>query len=248
MELWEYTVLFLSVVVGGGSAFFIKNYNPAFLQMLLSFVGAYILGITVLHLLPGVFHKADHLIGLWILGGFFIQIILELLSGGVEHGHIHPTQGPKTGFAIQILLGLCIHAFLEGMPLEGYEGFHEGIFGHDHDHLHLLWGIILHKVPAAFVLVMLLNLSKFKKSFVIGALILFGMMSPLGAFTAGILIDSGVLNLESTKILLAIVVGSFLHISTTILFETESKGHHHMSFKKIAMILVGVTLALFTAI
>ncbi|MFT5764742.1 MAG: zinc transporter ZupT, partial [Saprospiraceae bacterium] len=137
MEIWEYIILFLSVVIGGGLAFFVKNYNPAILQMLLSFVGAYVLGITVLHLLPGVYHEPDHFIGLWILGGFFIQILLELLSGGVEHGHIHPTHEPKTSFAIQILLGLCIHAFIEGMPLETYDAFQEDVFGHGHNHQHL---------------------------------------------------------------------------------------------------------------
>ncbi len=246
MEIWEYFVLFMSVIIGGGVAFFVKNYNPKILQMLLSFVGAYVLGITVMHLLPVVFVEHDHFIGLWILAGFFIQIILELLSGGVEHGHIHPAHEPKTGFAIQILLGLCIHAFMEGMPLENYELFHKEIAGHNHNHEHLLFGIILHKVPAAFVLVLLLSFSKFKKSFTIIALVIFGLMSPLGAFTAGVLIDNGVFTPGTERILLAVVVGSFLHISTTILFETESKGHHHISYKKIAMIIVGLGLALLT--
>ncbi len=246
MEIWEYSILFLSVIIGGGLAFFTKKYNPNVLQMILSFVGAYVLGITVMHLLPGVYYEADHSIGLWILGGFFIQIILELFSGGVEHGHIHPMHEPKARFAIQILIGLCVHAFIEGMPLENYEEFHGKVLGHDHNHEHLLYGILLHKAPAAFVLIMLLTLSKFKKSFIVGALIIFGLMSPLGAFSAGVLVDSGILNPGSTKILLAIVVGSFLHISTTILFETESKGHHHISFKKIIMILIGLILALFT--
>jgi zinc and cadmium transporter len=248
MEFWEYIILFLSVVIGGGVAFFVKNYNPSILQMLLSFVGAYVLGITVLHLLPGVYHEPDHFIGLWILGGFFIQILLELLSGGVEHGHIHPTHQPKTSFAIQILLGLCIHAFIEGMPLETYDAFQQEVFEHGHNHQHLLYGIILHKLPAAFVLVMLLTLSKFKKTFIIGALIVFGLMSPLGALSTGLLASNGILDSENTKILLAIVVGSFLHISTTILFETESGGHHHISMKKIVMILIGLMFALFTVI
>jgi len=248
MEYWEYIILFLSVVIGGGVAFFIKNYKPSTLQMLLSFVGAYVLGITVLHLLPGVYQEHDHFIGLWVLAGFFIQILLDLLSGGVEHGHIHPTHEPKTSLALQILLGLCIHAFIEGMPLESYDSFSEASFGHNHSHQHFLYGIILHKIPAAFVLVSLLRLSKFKTGFIIISLVIFGLMSPLGAFSAKILFSSGILSPGNTKILLAIVVGSFLHISTTILFETESKGHHHISFAKIAMILLGLALALLTII
>lgn len=247
MDFWEYILLFLSVIFGGISAFYVKNYNANILQMVLSFVGAYVLGITVLHLLPDVYEGHSHSIGIWVLVGFFVQILLELLSGGVEHGHIHPSHEPKNSFAIQILLGLCIHAFIEGMPLEVYDLYHDsGGHDHQHSHEHLLFGIILHKIPAAFVLVFLLNLSKFKKTYIVIMVVIFALMSPLGALSAGALVEMGILNLRTEKILLAIVVGSFLHIATTILFETESKGHHHISFKKIVMILCGLALALFT--
>lgn len=245
MEIWEYLLLFFSVIIGGGLAFYIKNYNPKILQRLLSFVGAYILGITVLHLLPDVYEGHSHSIGLWVLGGFCVQLILELVSGGVEHGHVHPIHEPKLGFALQILIGLCIHAFIEGMPLEVYESYHETT-QHNHDHQHLLYGIILHKIPAAFVLVFLLNLSGYKKTSIWMLLVFFALMSPFGAYSAGALVKVGVLTVENEQILLAIVVGSFLHIATTILFETETKEHHHVSVNKIIMILLGLVLALFT--
>jgi zinc transporter ZupT len=248
MEFWEYLILILSVLIGGGIAFYVKHYNQTVLQMLLSFVGAYIMGITVMHLLPSVYQEHNHYIGLWILGGFFIQIVLELLSGGVEHGHVHPSQEPKFGFALQILLGLCVHAFIEGMPLETYDAFQLDIHGseHGHKHQHLLYGIILHKAPAAFVLVFLLSVSRFKKSFIITALVIFSLMSPLGAWSAGALIEHGILNPSTTRVFLAIVIGSFLHIATTILFETESSGHHHISIKKVLMIVFGLGLAILT--
>lgn len=250
MEFWEYLILIFSVLIGGGIAFYVKQYNPTVLQMLLSFVGAYIMGITVLHLLPSVYQGHNHFIGLWILAGFFIQIILELLSGGVEHGHVHPSQQPKYNFAFQILFGLCVHAFIEGMPLEIYDAFQEDSHGanHTHNHEHLLYGIILHKAPAAFVLVFLLSVSKFKKSFILTSLVLFSLMSPLGAWSAGTLVEQGILTTSNIRILLAIVVGSFLHIATTILFETESKGHHHISFKKVLMIVIGLGLAILTVL
>jgi uncharacterized membrane protein YdcZ (DUF606 family) len=43
-------------------------------------------------------------------------------------------------------------------------------------------------------------------------------------------------------ILLAIVVGMFLHISTTIIFEASE--NHRFNLAKLASIFVGVTLAL----
>ena len=57
-----------------------------------------------------------------------------------------------------------------------------------------------------------------------------------GYFTQGSL---GFINMD---ILLAIVVGMFLHISTTIIFEASE--NHRFNLAKLASIFVGVTLAL----
>src|SRR3546814_1205558 len=70
---------------------------------------------------------------------FAFQIILEQFSGGIEHGHIH-IHDPTPAFPYAIMVSLCVHAFLEAMPLQG------------HHHEELLWGISLHHIPAAFVL------------------------------------------------------------------------------------------------
>lgn len=243
MTLWEYILLFMSVLVGGGIAFYIKKNNKELLQAVLSFSGAYILGICVLHLMPGIFQPEHHNIGIWILAGFFIQLMLEQLSGGVEHGHIHASHDHKKGFAVPIMLGLCLHAFIEGLPLSNYAEFHESFHaGHDHSSNHLLYGIILHKAPAAFALVLLLLLSNFKKSYIYFCLILFACMSPLGAFISSYIDMNPVLLAK----LMAVVVGSFLHIATTILFEMDSTSHHRIPLKKLVAIAFGLAIALVT--
>ena len=246
MAIWEYLILFMIVLLGGGLAFYCKRSNKAVLQLVLSFSGAYILGISVLHLMPGVFSGGDHHIGLWILAGFFVQIFLEQLSGGVEHGHIHPTKKASSVCALQVMIGLSVHAFLEGMPLENYDEFHGLIHGHEHGSSHLFYGILLHKAPAAFVLVLLLTISGFKKTTVWVCLILFASMSPLGAGLTKWLKAMDLLNPELMRILIAIVVGSFLHISTTILFEIENPGSHSISFRKLVVIGFGLLTAMLT--
>jgi len=245
MTIWEYVLLFTSVLIGGGIAFYVKKNNKEVLQAVLSFSGAYILGICVLHLMPGIFQQGSQNIGVWILAGFFIQLMLEQLSGGVEHGHIHASHHPKKGFAIPIMLGLCLHAFMEGLPLSNYDVFHESFHpGHDHGHgaNHLLYGIVLHKAPAAFALVLLLLLSKFQKTYIYICLFLFACMSPLGAFVSGHL----TMNLALMSKLMAVVVGSFLHIATTILFEMDSSSHHRIPMKKMIAIAIGLSIALIT--
>lgn len=243
MNLWEYALLFGIVIVGGGIALILKKPKPRMLTLVLSFSGAYILGITVLHLMPGIYHHDEGHIGLWVMAGFFIQLMLEQLSRGVEHGHIHANPEAPKSYAYSVMLGLCLHAFMEGMPLSGYEDLHTvAHHGHNHGHDHLLWGIILHKAPAAFALVILLMMSGFQRAFVLACLILFASMSPLGAMLASVMAWSVTIQ----EILLAVVIGSFLHISTTILFETDSSKSHKVSVKKLLAVLIGLGLATLT--
>ena len=245
MEIWEYILLFTSVALGGALAFFLRQFKSSWIQLLLSFSGAYILGVTALHLLPSVYHEQSASIGIWVLLGFFLQLTLEQLSKGVEHGHIHAQEQAGSSFAISIMLGLCLHAFLEGLPLSHY---HELTHAHQHDSSwlgngnHLLFGIILHKIPAAFALVTLLLRSGFKSSVAFGLLLLFASMSPLAAQLA----DISEWGSRWLVYIVAIVVGSFLHIATTILFESDDKHQHRISWKKLLAIGLGLGMGLVT--
>lgn len=244
MALWEYIALLVGVLISGGVALSIRTESKVTVQILLSFSGAYILGITVLHLMPSVFSGGFETASFWLLGGFFIQLLLEQLSKGVEHGHIHAHPGAKPGFAISIMLGLCLHAFIEGLPLSNYTDFHNALHAHgeeSEDH-HLLFGIILHKIPAAFALMVLFIKSGYSKNMAWLCLVIFASMSPLGALaTSSLQLDLAIL-----ANLVALVVGSFLHISTTILFEADDKRQHAVSWRKLAVILAGLGLSMFT--
>jgi zinc transporter ZupT len=245
MSFIEYILLFLSVIIGGGLGFYFKKNNPGILQTVLSFSGAYLLGIAVLHLMPEVFSKPGTHMGMWVLLGFFIQLLLEQLSGGVEHGHIHAPHKATGKFAISVMAGLCIHAFLEGIPLSHFTEFGQTThIHHDHAHNHLLYGIILHKAPAAFALTILLLVSKYKTPTIISCLAIFACMSPLGAGLAALLsLES---HIHST--IIAVVLGSFLHISTTILFELDNAKHHNVSWRKMLVIISGMGLAILTEV
>ena len=246
MSLWEYLILFLSVIVGGGIALFLGKSKRSYLHLILSFSGAYILGITVLHLLPTVFGASEKWTGVWILIGFFIQLMLEQLSGGVEHGHIHSPKEARLGFAFQILLGLSVHAFIEGMPLGYYETLHSGHEGHGHGESHLLIGIILHKAPAAFALIVLMLVANYSRIMILTCLFIFASMSPLGAGLGEILDAKGLLDPQMMRNLIALVIGSFLHIATTILFEQDSTRHHNVSLRKLISIILGFAIAMLT--
>ncbi len=215
----------------------VKPSDPNKLKLLIAFSGAYLLSITALHLLPEVFTGDDRgaYFGSFVLVGFFIQVMLEYLSGGIEHGHAHTHR--SAGLPVGLMIGLCLHAFLEGMPLGGGDAGHSH---HGHSHSHglepLLLGIVLHKYPVAMVfLAMLLN-SGLAKAKAFGLLAVFAAMAPLGTLLSGVEMV-GQYNRES----LAIVIGIFLHVSTTILFES-SEGHRFNAYKMIA-IAAGLALS-----
>jgi hypothetical protein len=243
MPVWEYILLFSTVFLGGATGFYLQKEKKGWLHIILSFSGAYILGIAVLHLMPWVFGSAEgNHAGLLVLAGFFVQLMLEQLSAGVEHGHIHAPHHLSAGFVFSVMFGLCIHAFVEGIPLSYYEAFHNAEHGHGHSHNHLLYGIILHHIPAAFALVFLLIITKLKKGWIWVCLFSFAAMSPLGAALAS------TFNIPSKwqVFIIAFVIGSLLHISTVILFEMDSSSHHYISWKKLAAIGSGFGIAVLT--
>lgn len=264
MKTGAYLLVFGVAFCAGALALLIKKSNPRALRLLLSFTGAYLFAVTLVHLLPDLYALEGGQAGIYILGGFLLQILLENLSQGIEHGHIHQhTHGSGTRLAISVLIGLSVHAFLEGMPLGGFDVLHSdamGHHGHDHGHDHgnelldvgrgsienarnnLLLGIVMHKAPAAFALVILLLNSGAARWRVAGVLFLFAAMTPLGAYAAEWLEHSELLSREFFYGIMGVVVGSFLHISTSILFEIDEK-HHHFNWWKLLAIVVGFGLA-----
>ena len=71
--------------------------------------------------------------------------------------------------------------------------------------------------------------------------IIFAASASLGLYLAGNHILPFV---ENSRVILALAVGIFLHISTTILFEL-SEGHK-FDLKKFLIIIIGFVLAIFT--
>lgn len=224
------------------------------LNLILAFGGAYLIGLAFLHLVPELFVSAANGEGISIrdagflvLTGFLLQLMLEYLSGGVEHGHYHPAR-PGSGFPVVVLISLCIHAFIEAMPLAG--GMHHDHHAHAHVHMHLegsslLLGILIHKFPVALVLGGLLlttGLSAQKRWM---GILAFAVMPVLGMWTGDALIHSE--RMDPTviiQVLTALMIGILFHISTTIIFET-SDGHRFNS-RKLAVVVIGMVVAALT--
>lgn len=224
------------------------------LNLILAFGGAYLIGLAFLHLVPEVFISAAsgngisvREAGFLVLAGFLLQLVLEYLSGGVEHGHYHRGQ-PGSGFPLMVLISLCIHAFIEAMPLAG--GMHHDHHAHAHVHMHLegsslLLGIMIHKFPVALVLGGLLLTSGISAQKRWMGILLFAAMPVLGMWAGDALIHAKAWDPTSIiQVLTALMIGILFHISTTIIFET-SDGHRFNS-RKLAVVIVGMVVAALT--
>ncbi len=239
-------ILFFTVII---SAFLVDrfNVNEKILRLLLAFSGAYLLTVAFTHIIPDIFSGFNNnYLGYYVLGGFFLQLLIEYISGGAEHGHghceksDHEHQHEEISFNFSpyaLLIGISLHAFFEGIPFASQ--FHNHA---DLQHT-LLLGIVIHKVPIAIVLMGLFlsaNLSRVKAY---GLILIFALAAPLGALIGGHIGQSLGIDLDYFyKIIMAILVGIFLHVSTTILFESDTS--HRFNIYKLLIILVGVGVAL----
>ena len=237
MSAVEVVALAASVLLGGFGGLRLPSLRERYLHLVLSFSGAYLLGVTALHLLPEAFAGGAAHVGVAVLGGFVLQLCFEQLSAGVEHGHVHVHPGSRV--AVPVLLGLSLHAFLEGAPL-GLDA--QQLVRGEHLHEGLFLGILLHKLPAGFALGVLLRHAGYGVGATWLGLGVFAAMSPLGAVTLGNAVPG-----DWAPVLLGVVIGSLLHVSTTILFEVDGAGGHRLTWAKAGAIAAGIVSALLTA-
>ena len=191
------------------------------IKLLLAFSGAFLLGTTITSLIPSVFTNGNEDISYWILAGIIIQIMLEQLSKGAEHGHIHTSE---KRIPLTLVTGLYLHALIEGFPI--------------HRHNDLLWAIVIHKLPIAMLLTLAIWQTKFKFFKKVIVLIGFAIMTPLGSYLD---FYTPILQPYSLHIT-ALVVGVLLHISTTILFESSE--NHNFNISKLLVIVIGLGLSI----
>jgi zinc and cadmium transporter len=234
-------VLFCIAFAAGLLAFFLPKYNSKNYKLLLVFAGSYLFSITILHILPELFHSAlsSELVGVFILAGFFLQQGLEYFSNGVEHGHVHVHHhgdNHRSFTSLLVLSALFIHAFFEGGLLTDPQ-----LSGRQ-DSTVLFWGIALHKAPEAFALMSVLLCEVKNKTIAIVYLFIFSMASPAGLFFSDYLLLTGRMPSQAFIVLFALVAGSFLHISTTIVFESSPE--HKFNGKKMAVALAGALVSI----
>lgn len=226
----------LSVIIGYIFATFFAPKSKKNLKLLLAFSGAFLLSLTVMHLLPEIYHNEEivvepghegHVhskIGIFIMIGIVFQIILEYFSKGAEHGHVHGHQ-KISHIPWLLFFSLCLHALLEGLPIN--------------KHPHLAYGIAIHHFPIAIILTTFFKNAQLNAKAILFFMIAFAFMTPIGTFMAD---NLNFITHYYTQ-LSGIVIGILFHISSTIIFES-SEGHK-FNLAKLLAIGLGIVLASF---
>mgnify|MGYP000023526881 CR=1 FL=1 len=205
---------FLAIILGYIAARILQRVTPG-VNYLLAFSGSFLLSIIFFELLPDLFASEEPHIGAALMLGMLLQIALDYFSKGAEHGHIHQDKNTKR-FPLALFLSLSTHALIEGFPVAHSD--------------HVLWGVVIHKIPIALILSLFLIQSSLNAWKQVLFLLLFGLMTPLGTLVA-----LNIPELITYKYFInALAVGVFLHVATTILFES-SKDHQ---FNRIKLIVI----------
>lgn len=241
--MWtDYLLLLSTIALGVGAVFLFKLHEPRRVKLLNAFTGAYLLCLTVMHLLPDIYgaheiaggshaHDLAIRLGIIMLAGFFTQLALDFISLGVEHGHSHHLHG-RAPFGV--VIGLCLHAFVEAMALGSPEGHYDVS-----SRKILLLSIVTHNFPVSIALLGMLLQSGMRPKAWVPIILLFASMAPLG-----MTLSAHTPLVHYSRELTAFVIGIFMHISTTILFESSDV--HRVNIAKAWSIAIGTALGMLT--
>lgn len=232
-------LVFLSGFLPGILVSYLPEFKVKDFKVVLAFSGSYLFSTTVIHILPELFSetKTPTIAAIWVLGGFFLQMVLEHFTHGVEHGHMHVHHHDHNHLGqlipFSLVVSLCFHSFLEGMILIHPSSHHE-----NHDSRTLMIGLIVHKIPESFALMSIMVLNHQKKLFSFFILVLFSLASPLGMIGSHMIQE---IYTNFITVIFALVAGNFLYISTTIFFETSPE--HKFKANRLSVSIIGALLA-----
>lgn len=234
-HLYPNILLLLVTFVAGLLAMRLKWVDEKRMNLLLAFSGSFLLSITFLHLIPETIQDQGSSAGIYLLIGFFLQLLIQRITHGVEHGHNHIHTKDHAIPLYSILAGLGVHAIMDGIPL----GFNYRMPATD---AALYLAVATHKLPEIIIVATMIKSFKGKGFESMLLLFVFSLLTPIASSLASILGTRYFAVSELLGVIIPIVAGAFIHIATTIFFESGTK-HHALTTQKLLAILFGVILS-----
>ncbi len=257
-----YAVGVFAAAIIGGKLSELARMTHTRMQIVMSFVAGFILGMAVFHLLPHSLERIEGHEGIvaaagWMVLGMVVMVILlrvfqfhqhdlsaeavDLYDGhGDGHRHDHGHPGISSSSLLGIALGLSLHTVTEGVALGASVTIDEGLL----PGLAVFIAIMLHKPLDAYSIIGIMQAAGYDRRARNLANVAFALLCPLVA--AASFWGVGMMGLpdEVTVIgyTLAFAAGAFLCISLSDLLP-EIQFHSHDRGKLLLAFLVGIGLA-----
>ena len=263
--LLSYFIAISGVSFLGGRLSFIISMTHTRIQILMSFISGFIIGVAIYHLL---LHSIEYIsgteafesvVGSMMLGIVSIIILLRTFhlhqheftnkeSKSLEHKHDH--MAIKKTSLFSIILGLGLHSIMEGIALGASIqvdlNLHQSGGQMSLGSLGVLVAIVLHKPLDSYSIIGMMRSSGYNHRTCTMINILFSLLCPLiMVFTFwSITLLSTWDHREFMGYLLAFASGSFLCIALSDLLP-EIQFHRHDRFKLTLAFLIGILLSYF---
>ena len=252
-----YCALAFLAAFGGGKLPSLIKLTPTRLQVAVSFVAGFMLGVALLGLLPHAIHEigAPQTGTAWLLAGFLVMFLVQRFlpfhhhDVGDEHTESTPTPCPSLAEQsarhltwLGVALGLSLHSIFDGLALAA------GVAADAHGHGAVLGAgtalmVILHKPFAALAITTLMAASAATPAWQRKVNLAFASVTPLGA----LLFYLGAAPWAYRHPLwlgyaLAFCAGTFLCIAGEDLLP-ELQFHSHDRIKLSLALLAGLAIA-----
>lgn len=206
------------VAFAGGIPPLFRAWSSRQLHLFIAFGGGTILGAIFLHLLPDALAMgSSDLASAMILLGFSIILLVERILIKT-HGHGQESLsslGRHQLVGITALVGLSAHTLSGGFALA--VGFFDPQIG-----LVIFMAIIAHKATEAFSLSTMFRLAEFSRRKSIALLLLYSLMTPIGALISLPFINR--LQNLNLSIPTGLTAGTFLYVATLDLIPEAFHG------------------------
>jgi zinc transporter ZupT len=228
------------LALGAGLLPLFMKFGPRTLHAVVAAATGLFLGITFLHLLPELAAR-DHTIKLWgfvlvgVLAVFLADVLLrrEHDEHDDEHGDEHPAHhGGHRVVGIATFVGLSLHT------LGGAIAIGLGPAGSETRRA-LVAATLTHKSAEAFSLVSVLLLGELSRRSIVGLLVAYALVSPVGITIGRTLAQTTVLSERALGIADGLAAGTFLYVAVAELLPEVFHGRADRGLK-VVLILLGI--------
>jgi zinc and cadmium transporter len=226
---YPFLFFIFAITMLGGWIPTIKTWSRSTFRMIISFCAGILMGAVFFHILPEIAPLLGKNLGFPIMFGFFLIFLLEKFI------MIHPCEEGECDYhkiGIAAYVGIGIHSIIDGVAIGAGHLMNMSLV--------IILAITLHKFPAALALSsMLVKGGEFSRNKILIAMLLFALMTPIGAILSTYLLQG--FDEIVVGILLGITGGTFLFISIGDLLPTVYE-EHEKGYKNLASLCLGIVV------